>query len=76
MIQCRAQVLLIDCGNDGENEKPDADDSGEDHCDITMECDFVLKYAGTDEGQLVMLSEIDYKGLCDETNNEQEFYGL
>ena len=41
-----------------------------------MECDFDLSFAGTDEGQLVMLSEKDYKGLFDDMDNEHEFYGF
>ena len=59
-----------------ENEKADEKDSEENHGDTTMECHFVLNYAGTDEEQLVMLSKNNYKDLCDETDDEQESYGF
>ena len=54
----------IDNGNDGNNEKADDKDSKEDNGGITMECNFVLKYAGTDKEQLVMLSEKHHIRTC------------
>ena len=44
-------------GNDGQIEKADDEDSGEDRDGITTECDFDLNFAGTDEEQWVMLSK-------------------
>jgi len=44
--------------------------------DITMECDFDLNYAVSDEEQLVILSEKDYRDLFHETDDEQELYGF
>ena len=66
----------IDDRNDGKNEKANDKDSEEDYGDITTECDFVVSYAGTDEEQLIMLSEKDYKDLCDGTDDEGGFYGF
>jgi len=51
--------LDIDYGNNRENEKADNKYSKEDHDDISMECNFVLNYARTDEEQLVMLFKKD-----------------
>ena len=59
----------IDDGNGRKNEKADDKDSEEDHGNITMECDFVLNNAKTDE-------EKGNKDLCDETDDEQEWYGI
>ena len=35
-----------------------------------------MSYAGTDEEQLIMLSEKDYKDLCDGTDDEGGLYGF
>ena len=59
-----------DDGNGGENEKADNEEGEEDHHEITMECDFDLKYMGSDEEQLIILSKKEYKDLFGETNDE------
>ena len=41
-----------------------------------MKCDSDLTYARTNEDQLAMLSEKDYKDLFDEKDDEQEYYRL
>ena len=61
---------------DEGNEKADGKDSEENYDDITMECHFVLNYAGPDEEQLVtviMSSEKECKDLCNDTDEKKNF---
>ena len=69
----RTKEEIVD-GNDGENETTDDEDSEEDCNNTTMEYDFDLNYAETDEEQLIIISEKDFKGLSDQMDDEQGFY--